>query len=352
MNSELLARAFHSYRQGLRRSDSDLSEFPQRDYDSLMFLGTIGWIPSRDRLPLRRLFRACSYGLTFARKGQLTEAALDYARAGDLLQQLKQGSMLGYLVALSTYGSGIAYLDFRCGQPIAARYQLDQAMDADLELEIAGLPVMQMHRIQQGHNISRMDFHAASRRNAVELVGHLTSYMESQTCSLPYHRMWRPKFVKAVARTRLQAMIYQVLGETAFQIATSHSPNQEWRWLINATSLCIEPRLAISPQAQYALRAQAALLDRQAKDYLENLEQFFSLGIQKAPLLWYALMAEFLDFCIETGTPLSTQIAEIITRDSSKWNGFPERLKFRFQRHVAGSMPASNGQDWASPGSP
>ena len=65
---------------------------------------------------------------------------------------------VAWLLGVSTYQAGLAYLDFRRDCVRAACERLEYAMDAEFELEQAGLPVMQMHRIQQGHNLTRMDF--------------------------------------------------------------------------------------------------------------------------------------------------------------------------------------------------
>ncbi|HXO40093.1 MAG TPA: hypothetical protein VN999_01495, partial [Thermoanaerobaculia bacterium] len=153
----LLIEAFNAYREGLRRRPRVRPSMPPRDFDALMFLGTIGQVKPQDRLWLRRLRIACGRGLGAAREGRLDESLLSYLQAAESLDRLLRGSRAGWLVGVSTYQAGVAYLDLRRGCAERARERLELAMDADLELERTGLPVAQMHRIQQGHNLVRMD---------------------------------------------------------------------------------------------------------------------------------------------------------------------------------------------------
>jgi hypothetical protein len=78
-------------------------------------------------------------------------------------------------------------------------------MDSDLELEQAGLPVIQMNHIQQGHNLVRMELRLGRREPALELAAALLAYMERQTVELPYFHAWKPSGLRAVPRDLLEA---------------------------------------------------------------------------------------------------------------------------------------------------
>ena len=336
----LLIEAFYAYRQGLHRQPLTHSPMPPRDFDALTFLGTIGWVAPESRLRLRNLNIACSEGLTAARQGRLDEALRQYARAGGYLDRLEDDTRLAWLLGVSTYQSGVAYLDFRRGCARQACERLDCAMDADLELEQAGLPVMQMHRIQQGHNLARMNFRLGYREIAVRLAGVLLAYMERQTRELPYHHDWLARGLQAVPRNLLRAMIHQIIGETAGHIATGDASVEEWSVLIETSHLCRDPETAIFPQVQYALRAQSDRLKNNSEGYLRNLERFFRIGIHHCHLLWYAVMIELVGFCCEVDTRHARQIGDVILRDSAKWKSLPPFLRNYFdlrasQRNVA-----------------
>lgn len=333
-----LVEAFQAYRQGLLRQPQPRSPMPTRDFDALKFLGTVGWMPLEDRLPLRKLHIACGKGLSASRQGRLEEALGHYDQAKRHLDPLA-GSQLAWLLGVSTYEAGIAYTEFRRGSVEGAHERLNRAMDADCELEKAGLPVMQMHRIQQGHNLARMDLRLGRREEAIELAGRLLAYLERQVEELPYHRDWSSRLLQAVPRGLLQAMIHQIVGETAGYLVTGQAPAEEWRVLLGAGRLCQNPEAAIFPQVQYALRAARERLKGDLKSYLRNLERFFRFGIRDCHLLWYAVMIELVDVCRELDTRHSWHIREVILRDSAKWKGLPpvlwNHLKLRETRAVA-----------------
>lgn len=325
----LLIQAFQAYRQGLCRQVRPHPPMPPRDFDALKFLGTVGWVPLEDRLQLRNLHILCSKGLSAARQGRLDDSLTHYEQARKYLEALENDSRLAWLLGVSTYQAGVAYMDFRCGCVERARERLDRAMDADLELEQAGLPVMQMHRIQQGHNLVRMELRLGGREAAVGLAGTLLAYMECRIDELPYHRGWRSRSLRAVPRSLLQAMIHQVIGETAGFIVTGGAAAEEWCGLIAGSRLCQDPKMAVFPQVQYALQAQYDRLMSDPEGYLRNLESFFRLGIRDCYLLWYASMVELVGFCHEMDTCHSRQVRDVILRDSVKWKGLPPFLRDR-----------------------
>lgn len=331
----LLVRAFHAYRQGLHRQPQLLPVIPPRDFEALKFLGTIGWIPLKDRLELRNLYRICDEGLGAAREGRLEYALDRYEKAREPLKRLEHGTRRAWFLGDSKYQAGVAYLEFQHGRAEQARERLDRAMDADLELERAGLPVMQMHRIQQGHNLARMDFRMGHRESAVRLAGVLLAYMERQTHELPYHHDWLSRGLQAVPRSLLQAMIYQILGETTAYIVTGNAPAEEWSVLIKASRLYQDAEAAVFPQVQYALRAHYDRLVNNPEGYLRNLECFFRVGIRHCHLLWYAVMVELVRFCREVDTCRSRQVREVILRNSAQWKGLPPFLRNGLDSPVA-----------------
>ena len=323
-----LTKAFYAYRQGLLRQPQPHTPMPPRDFDALKFLGTVGWVSLEDRLHLRNMHIYCSKGLSAAREGRLDDSLVHYEQARQRLDLLED-SQLAWLLGASSYQAGIAYLDFRRGYVELAHERLDSAMDADSKLEQVGLPIMQLHRIQQGHNLARMALRLGRRETAIGLAGILLAYMERRTDDLPYHRDWSSKLLQAVPRSLLKAMIHQIIGETAGYIVTGEEPMEEWRVLLEACRLCQDPETAIFPQVQYALKAQHERLVDDPESYLRNLERFFHLGIRHCHLLWYAVIIELVGFCREVDTRHSCKVLDIILRDSAKWKGLPPFLRDR-----------------------
>lgn len=332
----LLVRAFNAYRAGLFRQPPPQQQVPPRGFDTLIFLGTLGWMSNEQRLKLRRAHDACIKGLRAARNGSFDAALIQYGHAEEYLSLLKGEMRLAWLLGASSYEAGVAYLDFRMGHFGQAYERLDRAMDADLELEQAGLPVMLMHRIQQGHNLARMDMHLGRRRAAVELAGVSLAYLEHRIDSLPYHHSWGLRVLRAVPRTLIRDMIIQIISETAGFIITGSAPASEWRDLIEASALCEDPGKAISPQVQFAMRAQNDRIMNDMAEYLNDMEHFFRLGIRHCHLLWYALLIELVDFCGEIDTISSRQVREVMLRDSVKWKGVPPFLRACLDKRIGG----------------
>lgn len=345
----LLVAAFRSYRQGLRRLPQCHAIIPYRDFDALRFLGTIGWAPLEERLLLRHLHIECFRGLTAARRDLLTEASSHYLRAEEILQRLEARTRLAWLMGVSTYQSGLAYLEFRRGQSDRAYERLNDAMNADLELELAGLPVMQMHRIQQGHNFARIYIRLERRAAAMKLCGSLFAYLERRVDTLPFHHHWRSRHLQAVPRSLVRVMIHQIIAETAGQIVTGNDQVEEWSTLIEACRLCSTPEKGIFPQVEFALLARRGLLEGNHNSYLLNLERFFSLGIRHCHLLWYPVMAELVSFCREIVSSHSNEVLNAILRDSTKWKGVPHFLRDRFEDTTrrAVALPGVRGEESA-----
>jgi hypothetical protein len=327
--SVLLTKAFQAYRQSLLQKIRRDSSWLVRDFNSLTFLGAIGRIPALDRLRLRRLELACSQGLSSSRRGDLDDALSFYGEAQEILALLEDDMGLAWTIGRSTYEAGTAYLDFRRGLTEQACERLGFAMDADLELEDAGMTVMQIHRIQQGHNLARMHFRLGNWDVALRLGGLLIAYLEGQIWQLPFHHGWRPKALRSVPRSLLRSMIHQILSECAVFIITNGKEPDGWSHLIETSLLCRNPESAVCPQAQFALWAQCSRRSANPIGYLINLERFLSQGILECSRLWYLLVVELAEFCLEVDTHRADEVRTAILRDSAKWKGLPSFLRGR-----------------------
>lgn len=326
----LLLAAFNAYRQGLCRQPQPVLPLPLRDFNALRFHGTLGWVPLAERLDLRAVFASSNEAVSAAHQGRLDTALHHCERATAQLDALRQRTRLAWLQGVSGFQPAAAYVDYRLGDWESAAGRLGCAMDASLELEEAGLPVMQMHRIQQGHNLLRMDLRRGQRADAVRLAGLLAAYLEQRLDGLPFHRGWRPRSLRAVPRSLLRLMIHQVVSETCVAIVTGKTPAREWRILIDASRLHGDPSLAVHPQVQHALRLQAARSQNDPEAYLRGLDRLFCLGIRDCHQLWYAVLADLVEFLSELETRGSQRVRDLILRDSSHWKGVPRQLRGHF----------------------
>ena len=71
---------------------------------------------------------------------------------------------------------------------------------------------MQVHRLQQGHNLVRIDFGLNRRKTAVRLAGKLVSYLEGRIEELPYHHSWRTKSLQVLPGSLIRALIFQIVS--------------------------------------------------------------------------------------------------------------------------------------------
>jgi hypothetical protein len=312
---------FDSYRRGLTQPRAPSLPYP--NLSRLLFLETLDRLILKERADLHRLASATNEGLAAARQDQLEIASHHFARAQVHLEAMSKGRRLPWLLGVSTLQPGIAYLNLKMGLPEESRRYLNGAMEADLELERYGLSLMQVRRIQQGHNLVRIDFLMRRRSTAIELAGDLVAYTEGRIDKLPYHRNWRPKDLRNIPSETLRFLIREIIGDAAGRVVTGGSLEEEWRILIFATRLNQNSANTICPQAHHALLAQARLLSGEPENYLLNINHFFEVGIRHCHSLWYAAMVEFCRFCSELDTELSRKIHEVVKRDSLKIKRFP-----------------------------
>jgi len=321
----LLKEAFQSYRQRLLRPY--IPSLPPRNLSRLLFLNFIEIISLQERALLNRVSSSCQKGLTATRQGELGIASDHFLNARAHLESMDGGGRIAWLLGVSTYQPGIAYLELKNGLHEKSRERLDWAMNADLELELSGLLFMQVRRIQHGHNIARIEFSLGKRFVAIELVGEIIAYTEGKINKLNYHHDWRPKSLQEVPRETLWLLMREIVGETAGRIVAGSSPEEEWSTLIETARLIQRSDTKSFPQVHYALTAQSKRLSNEPEHYLRNLISFFQTDIRYCHLLWQALMLDFAKFCKYQDTSDSQRILEIVKRDSAKWKGTPPILR-------------------------
>lgn len=330
-----VVRVFHAYRSGLLAGTGRGRVLPRRDFHGLCALAKIEWLPVGERQKLRRVETACGLGLAAARAGDLASSAGHYRAARDLLAPLGDTSETSRCLALSVYRAGVAYLDSRRGDFDAAREGLDRSMDADLRLEHLGLALLQLHRIQQGHNLVRLFLYEGLRTHAMELTGRLYDYMEGQASDLPYHHDWRPGTLGEISRDLLRGTLEQVIEDTALLIVRGREPDAEWSRLLAVTSLDGEPSRALSPAVRHALLARRARLAGDDTDYLRHSAAFLGGGLGGTRALWYLHLAEFRRWCRQSGGAVRTRVAEVLDADSRHWRDVPPTLRSLVEARIA-----------------
>lgn len=332
---QAVVRAFNSYRRGLARRPADAGCLPARDFAMLYLSGSIGTVPVRERRLLRELKSYCFAGLELARQGRVEPAEELYERARPVLARLREGSEVNHLLGISAYQSSIAYWFSKRGEWRAAEERLLLAMDADCELEQLGFPVMQLHRVQQGHNLVRLRLYRRRRPDAVELAAHLYNYVEGRETALPYHRDWRPETIRAVPDDLARSILLSLLSELASFLCTGSDREEEWALFFRHARLGGEAPAALFPQARDYLLARRALGAADDEAYLGELDRFFRGGIRDCPGLWYAALVDFRDWCSEKPWDVARKVRALLTGDAAKWRGVPPHLAALFRDEPA-----------------
>ncbi len=73
--------------------------------------------------------------------------------------------------------------------------------------------------------------------------------------------------------------------------------------------------------------------------YLQELERFFSFGIQRCHLIWYALLVELAAFCAQAGVGDPARVRAAILRDSVRWRSVPPALRQHLDAVAAAPYP-------------
>lgn len=281
--------------------------------------------PLRDRQLFHRSHAAATRGLGKARTGDLEAAGESFDQSRAVLAE-SGGESAAILIALSFLEAAEAYLDARRGDFESSRQRLEMSLDLDLRLEIDfDLGFLQLHRVQNVHNIARLFWKSARLADGNALIGAVIAFLEGRSSSLPIHWHWSPRRHFHSPPALRRAMLTQVLEEATFQLAL-HGSEDGWHALIgNAGPVAItqSSEASLHPQANLWLRAEAARLWGDDEAYLDQLPAFLASGRHEIGNTWYLAVATFAEFCRQHCSKESLYVRSAILRDSVKWPQVP-----------------------------
>ena len=340
MSSDPFLRVFRAYRHGIIRkpdresaTDSrtreagghaaDFANLRRRTWEGLFFHACIGVVPVDQRLHYRQVTDCSFQGLLVARQGRYTEAHQLLRTSRRLLKRMEDGP--GRTMAVAFLEGNAAYLDHCLGQPDEARAKIRRGLDADLALELDfNLTMYEMHRIQLGHNLARIDFKLGRPLDALRLCGQILAYLEGHRRSLPYHRDWIPEKLMSIPRSLVRAMFAQVANE-AIQCLVSQPDADAWSTFLKQA---LSPTTAasgsvFSPRLRRWLQARQARRHGDLDTYLSTLEEVLSEGPKELATLFYAILVDFVETCASVESASARKVHEVLVKDSAKWKGLP-----------------------------
>jgi hypothetical protein len=221
-----------------------------------------------------------------------------------------------------------AYLEHRLGFVPQAQQRLTIALEADLALEEEfDQSLYQMHRIQLGHNLVRVEGRLGHFRESFILAGQLVAFMEGRRRDLPFHRNWYPDRLLGVSRDLIFSMIMQI-GAEAIEFEVVHSKPEYWTCFSEALNLPDdESELRfLDPRLWRWLRAQTRERIESTEDYLAILEEVLPAGPRELGSIYYSLIVDFANFCAVDESLAAKKVHAAILRDSVKWKGVPPVL--------------------------
>jgi hypothetical protein len=210
---DLLQQLITKYRQG--RDRSVLIKSASLDEDRIFSKA----LPDRDRLLIDKFENARSRGLLAARRKQLDTARHLFTAARSLLDA-NLLSDVGQLLFQSSMEQGEAFLDCRDGNCEQARQRTFHSLAIDQELEDSyGHDYLILHRIQQVHNLARIEAYDHQPKRAIRLTLEILGYLDGRLDELSVQGEWGYDRIARQPRSDVVMMFIQVTGEIAIIMA-------------------------------------------------------------------------------------------------------------------------------------
>jgi hypothetical protein len=236
-----------------------------------------------------------------------------------------------------------SYLEYRLSRRNEARLRIERALDAALLLEDRyGLTLFELHRMQLGHNLARIDWRFGLFQEAFGLAGALVGHLQALRRELPFHRNWRVDRMLACPSNLRRRMILQVTRE-AIDLLVAHPEPAYWHAFLSEAKIGdgqASRRLFGDPRLYHWLCACRArsLGDRQ--QYLEALEEILLPGPLGLGTSYYSILVDFADFCSADRSIAARKVVDFFSRDAPKWKGVPALLAERLAE-ICGASPGS-----------
>jgi hypothetical protein len=337
-------RVFSAYRQGIVNKGVLVDMTPmsggrtssprlQLDFDRLASCACLGLSSPQERLASRGAELAARRGFLAARDGELELARASFGAAWQLWGELKESFCRTRLASIIE--SYEAYLEYRLSDRRQARRRLENALDSCLLLEIRyGLTLFELHRMQLGHNLARVDWRFGFHEEAFVLAGALVGYLQGRRQDLPFHRDWRADRMQSCPTYLRQVMVVQIAGE-AISHLVSHPETASWETFLGEAAIDDDAsgsRFFADPRLWRWLRARRARLAGDRRRYFETLEEILPAGPRGLGTLYYAILIDFAEFCAAEASIAARKVVGFLTRDAAKWKGFPVPLARRLAK--------------------
>lgn len=343
-------RVFLAYREGivrrtlLLRSGTENAEPALRlprelDFNQLLNSACLGLSSPRERLACRNAGSFASRGFLAARAGEMDVAQTHFATSWELWDRLEEGFCRTWLVGVIEGYQ--AYLEYRLRRRNEARARIERALDAALLLEDRyGLTLFELHRMQLGHNLARIDWRLGFLLEAFGLAGALVGHLQALRRDLPFHRDWHTARMLGCPSYLRRTMVLQVTLE-AIDLLVAHPEPAHWDAFLREARIGDgqTSRLFGDPRLYHWLCARRARSLGDWQQYLGALEEILRPGPIGLGATYYSILVDFAHFCSADHSIAARKVLDFFSRDAPKWKGVPVLLAERLAE-ICGASPA------------
>ena len=334
-------RVFSAYREGILRKkppavdESDGNQeasLVQRklDFEQLASCACLGLSSPGERLASRVVAWTARLGFMAAHAGELVLAREHFTESWKQWRELDEGLCRIRLVGIIEAYE--AYLEYRLGCRSEARDRLERALDSALLLEERyGLSLYELHRMQLGHNLVRVDWRFGFLEEAFSLAGALVGYLEGRRRDLPFHRGWCNKRLLSCPIYLRKLMVAQIAGE-AIDHLISHPESSYWDIFFGEARIGDETTndlFSVDLRLWQWHQARRILLQGDDRGYLQILREILLPGPRGLGTLYYAIIVDFAEFCAADRSLPARKVLDLLLQDSLKWKNFPVILAKR-----------------------
>lgn len=225
-----------------------------------------------------------------------------------------------------------AYVSYKYGRYDEARRRVFKALETDGTLiREYGYKILELHRIQLGHNLMRIKGRECPLEAAKICLG-LLRYIEGDEESWPISEFKNGGSPTELPADLLAAMFIQITGELALLLAGKEKG--DGAAIFTPLVPLAEDRITLKDcqhrRARDWLYIKLVFLKRNTKAFLERVAKLLGEGPGEITLLWRAAATDLYQFCSDFSIPEAFSLKKEIGADARTWQRLPIQLKSIF----------------------
>jgi len=327
----LFLTALESFHQGKQQEPVLSAAASGLGFDLLLDSEISSRLPIEEQLRARFAAGIRSRGLLAARSGRLIEAQQALKETKRIRQS--NGLSAEAKLMIETFDEAVgAYVEYRQSDYSQARSRVYRAMAIDGELITNyGYDILDLHRVQLGHNLMRIDAHCGNMVEAAEMCASLLAYLEGDVEHWPLAEFLIQTNPSRLPPELLKAMFIQIVGELALMLG-GRKGDEACR-MFAAILPHVENR-ATANCRQFLrvhrwLEAKWAYINGEVIPFLEHIIELLRDGPGEMLLLWRVAAVDLRSLCYEVGSNRGARALREIDHECQAWSHVPPQLRRR-----------------------